>query len=66
MAYGQQYADYQYYDFRLDSLSPARGIGDSAVASRYPKDLLGNERTSADAGCYVFVETTNEGVSSRP
>lgn len=45
----------QYYDFRLDSVSKAIGIGDASVASRYPKDLDGKDRLAdgkPDAGCY--------------
>lgn len=42
------------YDFRLDSLSTARGIGHQAYAVLYPTDKDGNERPKqgADAGCY--------------
>ena len=50
------YADYQYFDFHLDSLSPARGIADSVIAKQYPFDMLGNPRTTFDAGCYVYTE----------
>ena len=50
------YADYQYYDFRLDSLSPARGIADSVRSVTLPFDLMGNPRTTWDAGCYVYTE----------
>ncbi len=50
------YADYQYFDFRLDSLSPARGVGDSIIAKEYPTDLSGNARTAPDAGCYGYGE----------
>lgn len=50
------YADYQYYDFRLDSLSPARGIADPAVSALYDRDLLDNERLTPDAGCYVYTD----------
>lgn len=51
-----KYKEYVYYDFRLDSLSPARGIGDSAAAVPYPLDRLGHARAAnnADAGCYQF------------
>lgn len=48
------YGDYTYYDFRLDSISPARGIADSATASHYPLDILGNSRI-LDAGCYQYL-----------
>lgn len=54
------YADYQYFDFRLDSLSPARAIADSTVAKLFPFDLLGNPRTTWDAGCYVYTEQKDE------
>ena len=48
------YKKYVYYDFRLDSLSPAIGIGDSITAIPYPLDRLGVPRdgTKPDAGCY--------------
>ena len=49
-----KYKEYVYYDFRLDSLSPARGIGDSTVAAKYPYDRLGRPRTTPDAGCYQY------------
>ena len=49
-----QYKEYVYYDFRLDSLSPAIGIGDSLVALTYPTDRDGLSRVGVkpDAGCY--------------
>lgn len=49
-----QSKEYTYYDFRLDSISPAIGIGDSIVALSYPQDRLGNSRQGIrpDAGCY--------------
>ena len=51
------YREYRYYDFQLDSLSPARGIGDSIVAKQYPQDRLGNIRKKhPDAGCYEYIE----------
>lgn len=46
-----------YYDFRLDSLSPARDIADSILALRYPLDRLGRSRLEdgkPDAGCYEY------------
>lgn len=45
---------YQYFDFRLDSVSPAIGIGDSIVAQQYPIDRIGTSRLGVkpDAGCY--------------
>jgi len=49
------YREYKYYDFRLDSVSPARGIGDSIAGSKYPFDKVGRERKSRpDAGCYEY------------
>ena len=48
---------YHYYDFHLDSLSPARGIADSTITLSYPIDRAGNTRKRrADAGCYEYVE----------
>ena len=50
-------ADSTYYNFRLDSVSPARGIADTAVTRLYPLDRLGNDRfadTAPDAGCYEW------------
>jgi hypothetical protein len=49
--------EYYYYDFRLDTLSPARGIADSVAAIPYPTDRIGYRRKAKpDAGCYEFVE----------
>lgn len=52
-----RYKEYVYYDFRLDSLSPARNIGDSLVALPYPTDRNGVSRalTRPDAGCYQYL-----------
>lgn len=48
-----RYREYKYYDFRLDSLSPAIGIGLTDVAAEYPTDRLGQDRTARpDAGAY--------------
>lgn len=49
--------EYRYYDFRLDSLSPARGIGDSITATEYPIDRIGTTRigVAPDAGCYQYI-----------
>ncbi len=57
-----KYKEYRYYDFRLDSLSPAIGIADSLVALSYPIDKTGAKRVSEslhdsirpDAGCYQY------------
>ena len=47
--------EYHYYDFSLDSLSPARGIADSIIALDYPEDRVGYKRKPhPDAGCYEF------------
>lgn len=47
------YREYRYYDFHLDSLSPAIGIADADVAAVYPYDRDSISRTSSpDAGCY--------------
>lgn len=49
-----KYKEYIYYDFRLDSLSPAIGIADSLTALPYPTDRDGFSRAGVkpDAGCY--------------
>ena len=51
-----KYKEYVYYDFRLDSLSPAIGIGDSIQALPYPTDRNGVSRAGIkpDAGCYQY------------
>ena len=53
-----KYKEYQYYDFRLDSLSPAIAIGDSLTAVPYSTDRLGVSRAlcKPDAGCYQHKE----------
>ncbi len=50
--------DIYYYDFRLDSLSIARGVGNVAYSQPVPKDKDGNERPAErpDAGCYQYME----------
>ena len=49
-----KYKEYVYYDFHLDSISPAIGIGDSLIAVPYPTDRGGFSRADLipDAGCY--------------
>ena len=49
-----KYKEYIYYDFHLDSISPAIGIGDSIEALPYPMDRDGFSRADLipDAGCY--------------
>ena len=51
-----KYKEYIYYDFHLDSLSPARHIGDSLAALPYPLDRDGVSRAfmRPDAGCYQY------------
>ncbi len=51
-----------YFDFDLDSLSPARGIADIAIAARFPLDLNGRNRLTdakPDAGAYEWFPTVN-------
>ncbi len=52
-----KYKEYIYYDFRPDSLSPLRGIGDSVAALPYPTDRNGVPRAGIkpDAGCYQYL-----------
>ena len=49
-----KYKEYIYYDFHLDSLSPAIGIADSLIAVPYPmdRDSISREFIKPDAGCY--------------
>lgn len=49
-----KYKEYIYYDFHLDSISPAIGIADSLLAVPYPLDRDGVSRAlvKPDAGCY--------------
>ena len=48
---------YVYYDFRLDSLSPAIGIGDPQTALSAPFDRINKPRAERiDAGCYQYTE----------
>ena len=51
-----KYKEYIYYDFHLDSISPAIGVGDSLTAVPYPLDRDGVSRalTRPDAGCYQY------------
>lgn len=52
-----KYREYVYYDFQLDSLSPARQIADSLTAVSYPIDRNGVSRANIphpDAGCYQY------------
>ena len=53
-----KYKEYVYYDFRLDSLSPARSIADSLTALSCKTDRLGVQRVGEgikpDAGCYQY------------
>ena len=53
-----RYKEYHYYDFRLDSLSPARHIADPTFTVSYPADRLGHMRDTEhpDAGCYEYTE----------
>ncbi|MGL4292595.1 MAG: hypothetical protein ACRCSQ_03320 [Bacteroidales bacterium] len=47
------------FDFRIDSLSPARNAGNAAYASEFPTDLQGNGRNpdDTDIGAYQWTET---------
>ena len=51
-----KYKEYVYYDFHLDSVSPAIGIADSATALPFPLDRDGVSRAlkRPDAGCYQY------------
>jgi hypothetical protein len=48
-------------DYRLDSLSPARMVGDIQIASEVPFDIVGTQRTNEpDLGAYQFVPGQND------
>lgn len=50
------FVNHQENDYRIDTLSPAIGIGNPAIALEVPFDLLGNERLNQpDDGAYQFV-----------
>jgi len=49
-----------YFNFALDSVSPARGLADPTVAAQFPLDLNGNNRMNGnkpDAGAYQWQST---------
>ncbi|MDR3651418.1 MAG: hypothetical protein P4L34_00445 [Paludibacter sp.] len=49
-----------YFDFSLDSLSPARGLANPTTAAQFPIDLNGNNRlvgNKPDAGAYQWEPT---------
>lgn len=50
--------DFCYYDFHLDSISPARGAALSTFSAALPYDREGNPRPAegADIGCYQYVK----------
>lgn len=50
------FVDYLVNDYRLDSLSPARKVGDLQIASEVPLDIIGTQRSEEpDLGAYQFV-----------
>ncbi len=56
------FLDYNINDYRLDSLSPARKIGDLQIASEVPFDIAGTQRTEdPDLGAYQFVPGQGDG-----
>jgi hypothetical protein len=47
------------YDFRLDSISPARNIGSATLLGNYPNDINGISRATdgkPDAGAYEWIQ----------
>jgi hypothetical protein len=55
------YKEQIYFDFTPDSVSPARGLADPAVAAQFPLDLNGRSRLAdgePDAGAYEWYPTT--------
>ncbi len=56
------FIDYQNNDYRIDSLSPAVGRADEAIAATVPKDILDNSRMpTPDIGAYQFVPGQENG-----
>lgn len=54
-----RFVDFELNDLRLDSLSPAREIGDITIANTVPLDISGENRTeSPDLGAYEWVPVT--------
>jgi len=54
------YVKNTYFNFNLDSISPARGLADPTIAAQYPLDLNGNNRLrdgAPDAGAYEWIPT---------
>lgn len=50
------FVDYEVKDFRIDSLSPAVGRADKAIAATFPEDILDNKRMPLpDIGAYQWV-----------
>lgn len=56
------FVDYEAKDFRIDSLSPAVGSANKAIAATIPKDILDNQRMPLpDIGAYQFVPGQGDG-----
>jgi hypothetical protein len=50
------FVDYQENNFQLDSLSPAKNIGNPEVSSTIPTDIKGKDRTQTpDLGAYEWI-----------
>ncbi len=52
-----------YFDFSLDSVSPARGLADPDIAAQFPLDLSGRSRLvdgEPDAGAYEWYPSPSE------
>jgi hypothetical protein len=57
------YVENNYYDFQLDSVSPARNIADMEIAKKYPLDMNGVNRIAdgtPDAGAYQWTPAINK------
>lgn len=56
------FIDTEAKDFRIDSLSPAVGRADKAIAATVPKDILNNQRMPLpDIGAYQFIPGQGNG-----
>ena len=60
------FVNYSENDYRIDSLSPAVGRADVAIASTVPKDILDNSRLPLpDIGAYQFIPGQEIGKKNR-
>lgn len=44
------FIDYKKYNYQLDTISPAKDVGDLGIANKFPLDILNNTRNNDKAG----------------